>query len=103
MSDKSTVNQGQCDKYREDLYQDFKTADQGMADRLKTLEDKVASMEGEKKFARYITPIIVMIMMAGGGFALNSIIKNTVRDAVKHEIKGLQERPETSMLISKFP
>jgi len=100
MSDKSPIQQGQCDGYREDVY----AAIQRLETMIAETDKAVAGIEGEKRFARYIMPLILVVLMGIGGIAMTSIIKNTVREAVKEEIKGLNKNPAaTSMLMSKYP
>lgn len=76
-----------------------------ISERLLELENKVSIMEGEKRHAKYITPIIVAVVMAVGGLALTAHIKNEVRNAIRIEMKTIinEPKPETSWLLSGHP
>ena len=105
------INQSQCDKYRAELYKEIQSSDdelsvsiKSVAEELSTLKLKVAEMQGEKKHARYITPILVAVLLAAGGFVITSVIQNSVRDAVKQEIKSLKEHgKDSTSLLTKYP
>ena len=93
MSEKSQVNQGQCDDYQKNVYKLIASTKKELEETIeknKTTQDErflgiekeYATMQGGINFAKYIVPIIVVVV----GGLIGAFVK-VQTDSIRREIK----------------
>lgn len=81
MADKSPVNEGQCSERRKELF-----------DKINAIEKEVDQMQGERRFVRYVTPLLVVVILAVGG----QYFKLSMRETIRKELKENRRVEETT-------